>query len=77
MGCEDAGALPAGGCVAGWEEVGVVLDAGGLVCGDGVGAIGVVAGAFAGAGLEICCSTEPPPCTTALSVRNTKAMAKS
>jgi len=35
-GCEDAGALPAGGCAAGCEEAGALLEPGGLVCGAGV-----------------------------------------
>ena len=56
-----------------------MLDAGGLVCGAGVceaGAAGVVAGTFCGAGLDTCCSTDPPPRSTALSVRKTSAKAQ-
>ena len=33
VGCEDAGALLAGGCAAGCEEAGAALEPGGLVCG--------------------------------------------
>src|ERR1700731_4871741 len=74
------GCAGAGCCAAGCDEAGAVPEAGGLLCGAedcgaGAGVAGVVAGVFLGAGLETCCSTEPP-CTAAWSVRNTSARAQ-
>lgn len=75
------GCVGAGCWAAGFEDAGKAFDAGGLFCGvevwgTGVGVPGVVAGVFAGAGLEISCKTEPPLCSTPLSVRKTIANAQ-
>src|SRR5690349_3871330 len=80
-GCGAAGVFPAGCWAAGCEVAGALPDAGELaggveLCGAGafVTGAGTGAGVFAGAGFEICCSTEPF-CSTALSTRTTIANA--
>ena len=86
-GCELVGACCKGGCAAGCCPAGgcddgCVFDCGvaGVEAGGAVGFVagiaGVVAGAGLGAGCETFCRTEPP-CSTALSLRNTKAIAHS
>src|SRR5260370_33469990 len=75
-GCEFAGACCAGCCPAGALLAGGTLGCGVLGCGVVVCGVVVcgVTGADLGAGLETCCSTEPP-CSTLLSGGRNKAIA--